>query len=228
MVVVCVLLGTIVTIRGGWETRAVDDLWLVGLSGLVGLTIGDTRRTLHVWLFGEMGEQGERHVRNDRAKIVGGGAGCRRAPERPCHADRRRMAHSGDHRTVAMWIVARPSDSQLGAYGATVFIPGTMTASLFITGQTHNDPLVDNAGPLVAGAVGDHTKASGARCLDRCRPVGARHVACQVASAGPNPPCGRRCQLPQRRRWRPPPWWRRRPGGRPPPSTFTVDLVEHA
>ena len=41
MVVVCVLLGTIVTIRGGWETLAVDDLWLVGLSGLVGLTIGD-------------------------------------------------------------------------------------------------------------------------------------------------------------------------------------------
>ncbi|MEO0492657.1 MAG: DMT family transporter [Actinomycetota bacterium] len=56
MVVVCVLLGTLVTVRGGWETLAVDDVWLVGLSGLVGLTIGD------IALFTAMSQIGPRRT----------------------------------------------------------------------------------------------------------------------------------------------------------------------
>ncbi|NDH75658.1 MAG: hypothetical protein EBY52_02675, partial [Actinobacteria bacterium] len=33
----------------------------------------------------------------------------------------------------------------------------------------HDDPLVDDAGPVVAGTVGDHAEASDAWRLDRCR-----------------------------------------------------------
>jgi drug/metabolite transporter (DMT)-like permease len=56
MVVVCALLIIIVTARGGWSTLAVEDLWLVGISGLVGLTIGD------IALFTAMSQIGPRRT----------------------------------------------------------------------------------------------------------------------------------------------------------------------
>ena len=176
MVVVCVLLGTIVTIRGGWETLTVDDLWLVGLSGLVGLTIGDIalftamsrigpRRTSvlftanapmaaigGVWLFGETFDLVSGTgavltvvgtllavVYDNRAgasdtfeKIegslpvgafwglmgaVGQAAGALAVkPVLDDGADTLAVAATrAIIATVAMWIVARPSDRQLGA-----------------------------------------------------------------------------------------------------------------
>ena len=56
MLVVCVLLTAIATFRGGWSTLAVEDLWLVGISGLVGLTIGD------IALFTAMSQIGPRRT----------------------------------------------------------------------------------------------------------------------------------------------------------------------
>ncbi len=176
MLVVCVLLTAIATFRGGWSTLAVEDLWLVGISGLVGLTSGDIalipamsqigpRRTSvlftanapmaaigGVWLFGETFDlvsgtgavftvigillavvYGNRAGAADTFEkiegslpigacwglmgAVGQAAGALAAkPILDDGADTLAVAATrAIIATVAMWIVARPTDAQLGA-----------------------------------------------------------------------------------------------------------------
>ncbi|MEM9517721.1 MAG: DMT family transporter [Actinomycetota bacterium] len=176
MVVVSVVLSIVVTIQGGWSSLASDDLWLLAVSGLVGLTIGDIalftamsqigpRRTSvlftanapmaaigGVWLFGETFDlvsgtgatltvigillavvYGNRAGASDTFEKIEGslpvgaawgaigalGQAVGALAAKPILDDGADTLAVAASRaiigTVAMWIVARPTDNRLGA-----------------------------------------------------------------------------------------------------------------